>query len=75
MGPDAAVARAYVRLIEPAVHDLERLLRIDTQVVRWALKKMLLLERDPLAGRPLLGELIEYCAALAHAMNPPLARR
>lgn len=49
-----------VRLIEPAVDDLRRLLRKDPQVVRWALKKMLLLERDPYAGAPLHGALVGY---------------
>jgi mRNA interferase RelE/StbE len=52
--------RAYVRLTEPAFGDLERLLAVDPQIVRWALKKMLLLERDPGAGRPLLGDLIGW---------------
>ena len=60
MGSDASASPAYVRLIEPAVHDLERLVRVDPQIVRWALKKMLLLERDPLAGRPLLGDLVGW---------------
>ena len=51
---------AVVRLIEPAVDDLRRLLRKDPQIVRWALKKMLLLERDPHAGVPLHGALAGY---------------
>lgn len=37
--------------------DLEAL---DPQVGRWALKKMLLLERDPEAGEPLRGSLIGF---------------
>ncbi len=57
---DSAQPRAYVRLTEPAVADLERLVGVDPQIVRWALKKMLLLERDPDAGRPLLGDLIGW---------------
>ncbi len=52
--------RAYVRLTAPAFEDLERLLKKDPQVVRWALKKMLLLERDPQAGDPLLGQLVGW---------------
>jgi mRNA interferase RelE/StbE len=52
--------RAYVRLTKPAFGDLERLIAVDPQIVRWALKKMLLLERDPDAGRPLLGDLIGW---------------
>ena len=49
-----------VQLIEPAVDDLRRLLRKDPQIVRWALKKMLLLERDPEAGVPLHGSLAGF---------------
>ena len=52
--------RAYVRLTGPAFGDLERLLRVDPQIVRWALKKMLLLERDPNAGSPLVGDLVGW---------------
>jgi len=52
--------RAYVRLIDPAVEDLRRLLAKDPQIVRIALKKMLLLQRDPEAGEPLLGSLIGW---------------
>ena len=49
-----------VRLTDPAVEDLERLNRASPQILRWALKKMLLLERDPEAGEPLLGDLIGW---------------
>lgn len=52
--------RAYVRLTAPAVGDLHALLKKDPQIVRWALKKMLLLERDPQAGEPLLGHLVGW---------------
>lgn len=58
--PDPDRPRAFVRLIEPAVEDLVRLVRLDPQVARQALKKMLLLERDPEAGEPLLGSLIGF---------------
>lgn len=51
---------AYVRLTTPAVEDLEGLLKKDPQIVRWALKKMLLLESDPRAGDPLLGPLVGW---------------
>ena len=51
---------AYVRLTAPAFEDLERLLKKDPQIVRWALKKMILLERDPEAGDPLLGSLVGW---------------
>lgn len=52
--------RAYVRLTEPAVEDVSRLVRLDPQVARQALKKMILLERDPDAGAPLLGALMGF---------------
>ncbi|CAN5792857.1 hypothetical protein BH24ACT3_BH24ACT3_09800 [soil metagenome] len=52
--------RAYVRLTGPVVEDLARLVRQDPQVARQALKKMILLERDPVAGEPLLGALIGF---------------
>ena len=51
---------AYVRLTAPAFEDLERLVKKDPQIVRWALKKMILLERDPEAGEPLLGSLVGW---------------
>jgi mRNA interferase RelE/StbE len=49
-----------VRLTEGAVDDLQTLFKADPQIVRWALKKMIQLERDPNAGDPLLGGLIGY---------------
>jgi mRNA interferase RelE/StbE len=52
--------RVVVRLIEPAFEDLRALLRLDPQIVRWAVKKMLLLERDPEAGVELHGMLIGW---------------
>ena len=48
---------AEVWLTDPAVEDLRRL---DGAALVWALKKMLLLETDPMAGEPLLGKLIGY---------------
>jgi mRNA interferase RelE/StbE len=56
--PDAD--RVVVRLIEPAFEDLRALLRLDPQIVRWAVKKMLLLERDPEVGVELHGMLIGW---------------
>lgn len=58
--PEREQPRAYVRLTEPAVEDLARLVRQDPQVARQTLKKMILLERDPQAGGPLLGTLIGF---------------
>jgi len=52
--------RVVVRLTEPAVDDLEGLNERNPQAVRWALKKMLLLERNPEAGEALHRELIGW---------------
>lgn len=49
-----------VRLTEDAVSDLYRLQRKEPRVVRAVFKKMLLLERSPLAGQPLLGALVGF---------------
>lgn len=54
------VPGCVVRLTDDAVEDLRGLFRIDPQIVRWALKKMIQLERDPNAGEPLLGGLIGF---------------
>lgn len=52
--------KAWVRLTEPAIDDLRGLYRRNPQIVRWCLKKMLLLKRDPQAGEPLLGGLVGF---------------
>lgn len=52
-----SIGRAEVWLTGPARDDLDRL---DGSPLVWALKKMLLLETDPLAGEPLLGSLVGY---------------
>jgi mRNA interferase RelE/StbE len=50
-----------VRFIDAALSDLQQLIRKgDPQVVRWALRKCLLLERNPEAGEPLRGPLAGY---------------
>lgn len=54
------VPGCVVRLTDDAVEDLQQLFKADPQIVRWALKKMIQLERDPNAGDPLLGGLIGY---------------
>lgn len=54
------VSGCVVRLTEAAVDDLSTLFKADPQIVKWALKKMIQLERDPNAGDPLLGGLIGY---------------
>ncbi|WP_299958646.1 type II toxin-antitoxin system RelE/ParE family toxin [uncultured Modestobacter sp.] len=57
--PDAE--RTVVRFTDAALSDLQSMVRKgDPQVVRWALKKCLLLERDPEAGEALRGALIGY---------------
>lgn len=54
------VPGCLVRLTDDAVEDLQELFRSDPQIVRWALKKMIQIERDPSAGDPLLGGLVGY---------------
>ncbi len=54
------VPGCLVRLTGDAVEDLQTLFKADPQIVRWALKKMIQIERDPNAGAPLLGGLIGY---------------
>lgn len=49
-----------VRLTEDAVADLHRLHKKDPSILRAVFKKMLLLERSPEAGQPLLGALIGF---------------
>ncbi len=49
-----------MRFTEPAQGDLEGFLRTNPQLVRWALKKCILLERDPEAGEPLHRDLAGY---------------
>jgi mRNA interferase RelE/StbE len=54
------VPGCVVRLTDDAVNDLHTLFKSDPQIVRWALKKMIQLERDPNSGEPLLGGLVGY---------------
>lgn len=54
------VPGCLVRLTKDAVEDLRALFKADPQIVRWALKKMIQIERNPNAGAPLLGGLIGY---------------
>lgn len=49
-----------VRLTEAAVSDLHLLHKKDPQIVRAVFKKMLLLEKSPEAGEPLLGALVGF---------------
>ncbi len=49
-----------MRLTDDAVEDLQILFKTDPQMVRWAVKKMIQIERGPNAGAPLLGGLIGY---------------
>lgn len=57
--PDAQ--GVVVRLTSAALEDLENFRRKgDPQVIRWALKKCLLLERNPEAGEALSGPLAGY---------------
>lgn len=54
------VPGCVVRLTDDAVEDLGVLFKADPQIVGWALKKMIHIERDPNAGEALLGGLIGY---------------
>ena len=57
--PDAEAV--VVRLTDAALSDLQAMQRKgDPQVVRWALKKCLLLEQDPEAGAALRGNLVGF---------------
>ena len=49
-----------VRFTGPAVDDLRRLFKNNKELLRQVLKKILLIERNPLAGSPLLGGLIGW---------------
>ncbi|MBY0175076.1 type II toxin-antitoxin system RelE/ParE family toxin [Curtobacterium herbarum] len=49
-----------VRLTDDAVADVVRLHRKDPAIVRTLVRKMLLLERSPEAGEPLLGALVGF---------------
>ena len=49
-----------VRLTDAAIDDLDALHRRDPQIVRAALAKMLILEKNPEAGEPLRGTLIGW---------------
>lgn len=51
---------AYIRLTDPAFEDLKRLAKSSPQALRWALKKMIMLETNPNAGEPLVGDLINW---------------
>ncbi len=54
------VPGCVVRLTDDAVDDLGVLFKADPQIVGWALKKMIQIERDPYAGEALVGGLIGY---------------
>lgn len=59
-GRHAGATATVVRLTDAAFEDLVALNRSNTPALRWALKKLLLLERDPEAGEELHGSLIGY---------------
>jgi len=51
---------AYIRLTDLAIEDLKAILKLDRSVLEMVLTKMLILELNPLAGEPLLGELMNW---------------
>ena len=59
-GRHAQAQATVVRLTEPAFADLVALNRAHSPGLRWALKKLLLLEQDPEAGEALRGALIGF---------------
>lgn len=54
------VPGCLVRLTDAAIDDLQSLHTKDPSIVRWCLKKLIVIERDPNAGEPLLGGLVGY---------------
>jgi mRNA interferase RelE/StbE len=54
------VPGCLVRLTDAAIDDLRSLHTKDPSIVRWCLKKLIVIERDPNAGEALLGGLIGY---------------
>lgn len=50
----------YIRLTDAAVEDLKAILKLDRSVLKMVLTKMLILEINPMAGEPLLGELVNW---------------
>lgn len=51
---------AYIRLIDPAIDDLNKLFHLDPSVMRKIITKMLILELNTGVGEPLLGDLIGW---------------
>lgn len=54
------MAGAHVRFTDAAIDDLKRLRKKDPQIVRLVLKKCLLIEENPYAGKGLIGDLNGY---------------
>ena len=58
--PSHNEAVVHVQFIEAAIEDLLRLSKKNKELLRQVLKKILLIERNPLAGHPLLGGFIGW---------------
>lgn len=58
--PQEKAAFVEVRFIAPAVEDLQRLSKKNKELLRQVLKKIILIERNPMAGHPLLGGFIGW---------------
>lgn len=54
------VPGCVVRLTAAAIEDLERLFGTDPNIVRRCFKKLIVIERNPHAGEPLLGGLVGF---------------
>ncbi len=51
---------AYLRLTDAAIEDLNHIFRRDPSILRIVFTKLLLLEKNPKAGEPLLSDLIGW---------------
>lgn len=58
--PEAKAVFVEVRFIAPAVEDLRRLSKKNKELLRQLFRKILLIERNPMAGQPLLGDFIGW---------------
>lgn len=58
--PEKKATSVEIRFIAPAVEDLRQLSKKNKELLRLVAKKFLLIERNPAAGQPLLGEFIGW---------------
>ena len=58
--PEEKKVSVEIRFIAPAVEDLQRLSKKNKDLLRQVFIKILLIERNPMAGEPLLGNFIGW---------------